>query len=346
MSAIPSAVKYSTLSAIDEGIAATYRRKLKRNDQMLAHKYQFESTNMTDCFKKHMLNQGVKQSIIDSVLAREISQAAPGSILHNTTPFAPTSVPMPVVPMAPQKVPQSTVPPYGIFQELEYKAPNSISDLFDIDKVLHKSSLKYDVNESCAICHGSLSNLDEIVKIRVCSHTYHRTCIVIALKSKPECPICRKSVCGAPQGKSPSGLMAVSIKKSSCAGHTNSFETVTITYKMKGGTQLQYHENPGQPHSGKHAVAFLPNIPEGKDLLKRLKYAFMHGLTFTIGTSLTTGRPNQCVWSSIHHKTSMTGGVLNHGYPDEMYFKNCNQELDTLRVPPASMLNHDGSSNH
>lgn len=81
---------------------------------------------------------------------------------------------------------------------------------------------------------------------------------------------------------------------------------------------------------------------DGQALLKRLKYAFLHGLTFTVGTSLTTGRDNQCTWASIHHKTSRTGGVRSHGFPDADYFNNCNAELDALGVPRANSLDENG----
>ncbi len=81
---------------------------------------------------------------------------------------------------------------------------------------------------------------------------------------------------------------------------------------------------------------------DGQALLKRLKYAFLHGLTFTVGTSITTGTKNQCTWASIHHKTDMWGGVQAHGYPDPDYFKNCNDEMDGLGVPPANSLDEDG----
>jgi len=59
-------------------------------------------------------------------------------------------------------------------------------------------------------------------------------------------------------------------------------------------------------------------------------------LTFTIGTSLSTGQPNRIVWASIHHKTSTSPGP--HGYPDTGYFINANEELDALHVPPADLL--------
>ena len=77
---------------------------------------------------------------------------------------------------------------------------------------------------------------------------------------------------------------------------------------------------------------------DGQNLLKRLKYAWLHGLIFTIGTSLTSGAHDQCTWASVHHKTCRSGGVAKHGYPDPGYFVNCNQELDSLGVPAAEVI--------
>ena len=105
---------------------------------------------------------------------------------------------------------------------------------------------------------------------------------------------------------------------------------------------MSYHVNPGQRQQGKNESAYLPNNIDGQNLLKRLKYAFMHGLTFTVGTSMTSRAPNQCTWSSVHHKTRPSGGLSCHGFPDPNYFVNCNKELDGLNVPSANELGDDG----
>jgi len=157
---------------------------------------------------------------------------------------------------------------------------------------------------------------------------------------KPQCPVCRKNV-GAPQGKQPSGIMTVSIIPITCFGFKE--DTIRIKYAIPSGTQMNYHDEPGQSHGGKNAVAFLPNNDDGRAMLKRFIYAFMHGITFGVGTSLTTGKKNQCTWASIHHKTSTEGGVRKHGYPDPTYFANCNSELDSLGVPLACDLGFDGT---
>ena len=46
--------------------------------------------------------------------------------------------------------------------------------------------------------------------------------------------------------------------------------------------------------------------------------------------------------SSIHHKTSPSGGTQSHGFPDPEYFRNCNGELDGVSVPSARALDDDG----
>merc|ERR1712194_693324 len=125
--------------------------------------------------------------------------------------------------------------------------------------------------------------------------------------------------------------MAVMTDLRQCSG--SKIETIAITYDIPSAVQALYHATPGQYHGGKFVTAYLPASQEGHALLKRLKYAFCNGLTFTVGTSSTTGIPNQCTWASIRHKTRRGGGV--HGYPDPHYFDSCNGELDALQVPAA-----------
>ena len=107
---------------------------------------------------------------------------------------------------------------------------------------------------------------------------------------------------------------------------------IVITYILEGGIQKEYHDNPGVSYRGDRRVAYLPDTVEGKKVLQRLIFAFQHGLTFRVGTSMTTGRANQITWASIHHKTSLTEGSP-YGYPDPSYFYNVNEELDHLGVP-------------
>ena len=119
-----------------------------------------------------------------------------------------------------------------------------------------------------------------------------------------------------------------------CSGYDPG--AIIIDYSLGGGIQKAYHPNPGAPYGSASRRAFPPDNTDGHNLLKRLNYAFRHGLTFCVGTSLTTGVPNVITWSSIHHKTSLTHGP--HGFPDIGYFSNSNEELDSLGVPAAENL--------
>jgi len=122
-----------------------------------------------------------------------------------------------------------------------------------------------------------------------------------------------------------------------CRGYSFLSEgSIVINYSIPHATQKLYHPSPGQGHGSANRVAYLPHNKDGLDLLKRLRFAFAHGLTFSIGTSLTTGKANAVTWSSIPHKTSPGKGL--HGFPDPNYFANCNQELDVVNVPAADDL--------
>ena len=189
--------------------------------------------------------------------------------------------------------------------------------------------------EECAVCLSALTDTRSVVSLEGCGHCFCGECIRSALKVTPKCPTCRKSI-GEPQGKMPSGSMSISTSTVSCSSYPPG--TIVIRYFISGGIQYSYHDNPGVPFTGASRVAYLPNNDEGQKLLKRLKFAFSHGLTFTVGTSQTSGAPNVVTWASIHHKTSVSGGARTHGFPDPSYFTNVNGELDALDVPPAHEL--------
>lgn len=221
---------------------------------------------------------------------------------------------------------------------LSYKAPETLTSGVPKDALIPFLS---ESKEECIICREDLLQ-ENSVTLAVCGHSFRKECIDQCLEMKPQCPICRKSI-GSPRGKSPSGKMCISTESFDCSGYEG-HGTISIAYNLKSAKQKDYHDNPGVCHSAKVDTAYLPNTEEGCKLLKRLKFAFMHGLSFIVGTSATTGRTNQCTWSSIHHKTRLYGGSVYHGYPDEGYFLNSNEELDSLGVPPEHQINDDGSA--
>jgi len=67
------------------------------------------------------------------------------------------------------------------------------------------------------------------------------------------------------------------------------------------------HPNPGEPYKGTTRTAYLPDCPEGRQVLQLLRQAFDAGLVFTVGRSNTTGHDNVVIWNDIHHKTRPDG---------------------------------------
>mmetsp|Transcript_29909 Transcript_29909/g.63431 ORF Transcript_29909/g.63431 Transcript_29909/m.63431 type:complete len:409 (+) Transcript_29909:112-1338(+) len=226
-------------------------------------------------------------------------------------------------------------------QTLRYTAPWSLTTGIP-SNALTAPPVSCNMKEKCVICHDRLEQ-SLCVALNACKHVFHSQCLELSLRSKPQCPVCRVSV-GAPQGKSPSGTMTVSFSPIRCSGFQE--DSIVITYTLPSGRQLSYHDNPGKNHGGKVAMAYLPRNSDGQDLLKRLKFSFNHGLTFSVGTSITTGLADQCTWTSVHHKTSPSGGTRAHGYPDPDYFHNCNGELDGISVPHAQSLDDDGNEKY
>ena len=74
-------------------------------------------------------------------------------------------------------------------------------------------------------------------------------------------------------------------------------------------------------------VQYIFVSPSIQQILRLLKVAWERRLTFTIGTSVTTGASNTLVWNEIHHKTESTSNYSGHGYPDPNYLDNVLMEL-------------------
>jgi hypothetical protein len=175
--------------------------------------------------------------------------------------------------------------------KIDYFAPQSLSKSIPSNALIAPPS-DCNMKDKCAICHERLKT-SSCVALKICNHVFHHDCIQMAFQSKSQCSICRVPV-GAPQGKSPSGTMLVSVNPVRCSGFQ--CDTLVISYNIPAARQLSYHDNPGVSHGSKVATAYVPNNEDGVNLLKRLKFAFKHGLTFTVGTSMTSGKTDQCTW--------------------------------------------------
>lgn len=209
--------------------------------------------------------------------------------------------------------------------------------------ILTQAELARTAYGSCTICLSTLRSKGAVVKLLKCNHVVHQACLASSFKKCSTCPSCTQNLAEL-QGTSPSGVMSLKGMVERCAGYETG-STIVITYRVRGGTQEMYHPSTGATFLGTTREAFVPYFRnEGWDLLKRLIWAFQHGLTFKVGTSLTTGRPNVITWSSIPHKTLRTEGG-EHGFPDATYFDTCNAELTNLGVPLANELEDAGMTN-
>eukprot|EP00977_Amphora_coffeiformis_P012141 scaffold2992_cov214-Amphora_coffeaeformis.AAC.23 len=188
------------------------------------------------------------------------------------------------------------------------------------------------VNCPVFVCRFKLGHSSRrTIRLKKCGHLIHLKCL-----EKAQCPVCMETLdSSTPLGPMPSGFMEVSRDSLlTCPGHI--WGTLIIKYTFPSGTQSDYHPNPGYAYGNTERTAYLPDTKEGRALLSRLQDAFLHGLTFAIGTSQTTGKPNSIVWNGIPHKSAINGGPWAFGYPDEHYFSTCHAALDILSVRPAS----------
>ena len=76
-----------------------------------------------------------------------------------------------------------------------------------------------------------------------------------------------------------------------------------------------------------------------------LKIAWDRRLTFTIGTSVTSGAADTVVWNEIHHKTEAHGNYTGHGYPDNNYLDNVLAELAAQGVEEGQDSDDNDQSN-
>lgn len=133
-------------------------------------------------------------------------------------------------------------------------------------------------------------------------HYFHLECLV-NLKGKNDfikCPICFK-IYGIQKGEQPEGTMIAYIDKAiKCASYENC-DTIVIFYDFPSGAG----------YTGTRRQAFLPANDKGWEILGLLKECFDRKLVFKVGTSVTTGKSNTVVWSGIHHKSNISGGIFH-----------------------------------
>jgi deltex-like protein len=97
--------------------------------------------------------------------------------------------------------------------------------------------------------------------------------------------------------------------------------TWVLTYQFNSGVQ------DGISYSGNSRNAVLPNTKEGREILRLFIRAFYRRHIFKIGDSITNGTTDTVVWAGIHHKSNVSGGPAQFGFPDPTYFSRVKEEL-------------------
>ena len=184
------------------------------------------------------------------------------------------------------------------------------------------------IEEDCSICCNKYAKTSNDWKTlpqcqhKLCVHCYRkieitRTTMTGVSQTFMKCPLCLKTT-GIEIGTCPDGEMTERISLSHCAG-----------YEVCGTILLLYTVNTPLYHLRR--AAYLPDNEEGRKVAKLLRIAWDRRIVFTVGTSHTTSRENALVWN-IHHKTSQTGGVYCHGYPDDTYLQRVTAELKSFGI--------------
>ena len=226
----------------------------------------------------------------------------------------------------------SNITKYSIISSIEllykfnYEKKNKTSNELDKCSICQYNFYEEEESESKTDSKKELPDFDSLYKkeinvilLKNChDHFFHIECLDLLIGSKNsfKCPNCSK-IYGILIGDQPKGSMTAHISSySHCEGYYD-VDTIVIDYNFPSGNN----------YSGTYRTAFLPNNKEGKEILGLLKVCFDRKLTFTIGTSVTTGQTNTTVWNGVHHKTNLYGGATNFGYPDKTYFNRVKEEL-------------------
>jgi len=138
---------------------------------------------------------------------------------------------------------------------------------------------------------------------------------------KPECPNCKHLY--STRGVQPSGFMDVFSRRP---------QWIEIQVYFPGGVQGPRQPSPGANYTGTARHLYYPNTDKGHEGVALIKKAFLQGVLFVVGTSVTTGASNTVIFGGIHLKTATTGGSTNHGYPDKDWLLRLKSECMTKGI--------------
>ncbi|KAF7285936.1 hypothetical protein GWI33_008908 [Rhynchophorus ferrugineus] len=192
--------------------------------------------------------------------------------------------------------------------------------------------------QPCPLCRQPLKPSIVVIALP-CNHVLHLDCLNYSLTELQEagallhiqCAVCG-CIYGEKHGNQPPGTMEWGIIERSLPGFQN-FRAIQIVYNIQSGIQGPEHPNPGREYYavGFPRVAYLPDNPKGKKVLRLLNEAWHRKLIFTITRSNTTGCEDVVSWN-IPHKTEIGPSNNTHSYPDPGYLNSVLRELEALGV--------------
>jgi deltex-like protein len=131
--------------------------------------------------------------------------------------------------------------------------------------------------------------IDVVIMSKCTDHCFHRECLEMQMKDQDNlrCAVCWQ-IYGVLSGEMPPGEMHWKLypktTKLHCKGYQD-FGVWEISYSFPDGKLKD-----GKRYTGTFRIAFLPDNPQGREVLALLIKAFERRLTFIVGTSVTTGR--------------------------------------------------------
>ena len=113
-----------------------------------------------------------------------------------------------------------------------------------------------------------------------------------------------------------------------CEGEAQGTPTWEIEYLTPPGI---WPAN-GVQYQGDMRKGYIPDTPEGREILALLVKCFKRRLTLTLGNSVTRNQSNVIIWNGVHHKSRTNRGAAHFGYPDPTYYERVKQELRLKQV--------------
>ena len=135
-----------------------------------------------------------------------------------------------------------------------------------------------------------------------CQHKYCRGCLAQLLHTTTHCAVCKELLQQVTGNQPSGGKMLYKIQSGDSISGYETHGTIIITYEIPKGYQGPTHPHPGRQFTSKTFTAYLPDCPEGREVLSLLQRAFNAKLLFTISQS------DAVIWSDIEHKTNKHGG--------------------------------------